>query len=1763
MSVLSVSDLVEQHVHLRPDATAVTYPAGAGDVSLTYGELSEAANRLAAHLRAKGVGRGDRVVTSVAPGPAMVTAFLAVVRTGAAYVPVDPANPAERRRLIVRDSTARAVLTQSAAPEDYRGLDTVVVDLDAEADAIAARPAALPEPAAGPDDAAYVCYTSGTTGTPKGVVVPHRAVVDFARSYDYLRLDPTDVVAQAANPAFDAVTFEIWTTLAAGARLVGLAKESVVDPGRFQEAVAAHGITTIFLTTALFNLIARERPAAFAPLRTVLFGGEACDPRRVREVFAAGAPERLLHVYGPTETTTFATWHEVDAPAEDARTIPIGRALGTTVAVVVGTDGAPVAPGATGELLLGGPGLATGYLDRPELTAQRFVEDTFTGGGGRLYRTGDVVLLREDGALEFVGRVDNQIKLRGFRIELGEIEAQLTGHPGVSAAAVTLHETPDGDKRLVAHVVPAPPAAAAAEPDAQITEWKEIYETLYDDAGSEGLGTDFAGWNSSYDARPIPLEQMREWQGATLERVRELPRRRVLEIGVGTGLLMGHLARDPECEEYWGTDFSERVITALTAQTQADPELAAKVRLLRRGAEDTSSLPTGHFDTVVINSVIQYFPGLDYLRTVIEGVLPLLAPGGALLLGDLRNLDLARCFQTGVELASPGGADKTRDALLRSVDERVELETELLLAPALFDALARELPAVRAVDVRVKRGLHHNELTRYRYEAVLSTAAPVADLATAPVLRWGQDIASAAAVTAHLEAVRPATLRLAAVPNRRVHEENTALAELEAAASLPALAPDPEELCAAGERLGYLALPTWSGQGATLLDVVFVDPDRVPAGALTGVHTAPVAAAETCANTPNAFDRTVGLDVTLNGYLQERLPDYMIPSALMLLDALPLNANGKVDRKALPVPSFTAEPTGGLPGTPLQEIVRDLFAEVLGLPRGQVHADSDFFHIGGHSLAAARLLSKARTTLGADPGSRAVYEAPTPAAFAALLGDAPAPRTGPGGADGSVTLPLRLHGALNERALDAALDDLGHRHEALRNSRLGVAGTLLHAVSADEHLLELSLPADAVDLWSHVPLAAEFARAYGARATGDTPHRSPAVRSSAPRASHGDIAPTALTDAPAAAPADPRYSTLETELAADLHARLTAFAAEHSVTAFMVAHAALVALLTQVGADTGPRGEITVAAPVPARDSEALRDAVGPYGRTLALTVDAAADTSFTELLRLVRETDLTAYRHPGPLALPGGVALAVLQETDAHFEAAGLTVRPEPLRPVLPGADLGLTLTERQTTAGTGAGIRLTTAYLAASVDEATAASLTDRFVAVLEAALTDPALPLGRLRPAPDRTGAEGTWAGADAALPPGDPAALIAAQVDHAPGAELLPGLTYGELGARADLLAHALLEHRAGPGTSVLTALSSPAAFAVAALAVARTGAALLPVNPAQPVPALPAHLRPVVLLLDGPADLLLADVPGAARLVRDEAAEAPTAGHWPFTDADRLRPASADDPLLLIPTDEGTVVCGSAAVAAATLARPAEAAWLVHGYPDGDAALGLLGALASGARVHVANASLTRSVPHEVLGWLRATGARTVIGGADETLCALLALARAEGAELAVSGGWAEARLVVEQTGEGPARPAPGYRAHILDAALRPVAPGETGALYIAGVGVAQGYAGTPTTTGERFLPDPFAAPGTTARMWRTGQAARLEDDGRLSVLDGPAEDDPYTDEFATFVVLSDPQGHHALWPAAVPAPEGWHETHAEDLYELCLDHLGSRPGEPR
>jgi amino acid adenylation domain-containing protein len=329
-----------------------------------------------------------------------------------------------------------------------------VVCLDADWEEIAREMQSAPKLKVGAEDLAYVIYTSGSTGTPKGVQVTHRAINRLVCNTDYVDIGPTDRFAQASVVSFDAATFELWGALLHGACVVGVSREVALSPREFSEFLRTRGITVMFLTTALFNQMAREAPGAFRFLRYMLFGGEAVDASAVRAVLHEGPPQHLLHVYGPTEVTTFSTWHPVTELDDAAITVPIGRPIANTTAYVLDEQRQPVPVGVPGELYLGGDGLARGYLNRQELTAERFVDHPFSKeGGARLYRTGDWVRYLADGAIEFIGRRDNQVKIRGFRIELGEIEAALGRVPQVQEAVVVVREDTPGDKRVVAYVV--------------------------------------------------------------------------------------------------------------------------------------------------------------------------------------------------------------------------------------------------------------------------------------------------------------------------------------------------------------------------------------------------------------------------------------------------------------------------------------------------------------------------------------------------------------------------------------------------------------------------------------------------------------------------------------------------------------------------------------------------------------------------------------------------------------------------------------------------------------------------------------------------------------------------------------------------------------------------------------------------------------------------------------------------------------------------------------------------------------------------------------------------------------------------------------------------------------------------------------------------------------------------------------------------------------------------------------------------------------
>ncbi|MFC9328528.1 amino acid adenylation domain-containing protein [Kitasatospora sp. NPDC057015] len=456
----TVVDLFDERAAASPDVVAVAM----GGRTLTYRELRERSTALAGRLTALGVGRGDLVALYLERTAELPVALLGVLRTGAGYLPLDPGYPVDRLAFVLADSGAALLLANREPAPEVAAAAPAVLRLDAGAadgagpDA-AADPAGLEAPAArpGPADTAYVLYTSGSTGRPKGVAVGHRALVNLLTSFaGRLGSGAQDVWLGLTSLSFDISALEIYLPLITGGRLVPAPDGLAVDGPGLLELIGREGVTHVQATPSGWRVLLGADPGRTA--LTALVGGEALPLPLAREL--RGAVARLFNVYGPTETTIWSTCAEIPA---DPESVTIGRPIANTRAHVLDELRRPLPIGVPGELYLGGDGVAQGYLGRPELTAERFVEDPYGPDGARRYRTGDLAAWTADGELDFLGRIDNQVKIRGHRIELGEIEARLLEHPAVAEAAVTVIEDPAGDPRLIGYLVSAGPAPAAAE----------------------------------------------------------------------------------------------------------------------------------------------------------------------------------------------------------------------------------------------------------------------------------------------------------------------------------------------------------------------------------------------------------------------------------------------------------------------------------------------------------------------------------------------------------------------------------------------------------------------------------------------------------------------------------------------------------------------------------------------------------------------------------------------------------------------------------------------------------------------------------------------------------------------------------------------------------------------------------------------------------------------------------------------------------------------------------------------------------------------------------------------------------------------------------------------------------------------------------------------------------------------------------------------------------------------------------------------------
>ncbi|TCP58032.1 non-ribosomal peptide synthase protein (TIGR01720 family)/amino acid adenylation domain-containing protein [Tumebacillus sp. BK434] len=961
--------LVSRQAAKAPDATALECQGR----PMSYRELDARSNSLARWLQQNGVGHGTFVGVSMDRSFELILSLLGIMKAGGVYVPLDPSYPLDRLSYILRETKAELLLTQEAYVEQFAGAVQRVVPLDTCREELAGESGAPVQSEATERSLAYAIFTSGSTGLPKGVLVEHRGLCNFAAHFsNALGVDASSRVLQFVASSFDVSLGEISVALGNGAALILEDKNRLLPGPDLAELLRERKITTLLTTPSVLA----ATPANDLPdLLAVAPGGEVFTKEIALRWMQEG--RRVLNAYGPTETTVGSSVHVVEAE----RDLNIGRPLPNTEVYVLDPNLQPVPIGVPGELYIGGVGVARGYLNRPELTAERFVPHPFSeAADARLYRSGDIVRWLADGQLEFVGRADHQVKIRGYRIELGEIQEQINLQDGVLDSAVIVRED-DGHKRIVAYVVPKPEETTGGSElqSEQVHAWEEMFDSYYTsytaqaaDSGAETFN--ILGWNSSYTGETLPEAEMREWLDHTINRILEQAPGRTMEIGCGAGLILYRVA--PHAESYVGADFSKSAIQSLDRYMQTLPETYAHVRVEERVADDLSGVESETLDTIIINSVLQYFPSIDYLLRVIEGAVDKTAPGGRVFLGDVRSLPLLEAFHSSIELFKADDATAT-DILRQRVQSAVERDGELVVDPSFFHALQGHLPKIGRVQIRPKRGVYRNELTAFRYDVILHIGESTAP-ADVVWTDWQRDGLTVGQLQHKLAAAAGQVEQLAFshLPDARIADAVRA-AEWLSRDDKPQTVGELRRLLQAESGAAGVEIEDLYAFERAGWQVEVTRPDSRVDGTFDVLFTRAGAARDRIsrqaarnerrlawhryANNPLHAKFARSLVPELRAQLEAALPDYMIPTAFVVLESLPLTPNGKVDTKALPAPQqarIAAEETYVAPQSETEQTLAKIWAGVLGLTQVGVH--DNFFELGGDSILSIQVVSRAK-----------------------------------------------------------------------------------------------------------------------------------------------------------------------------------------------------------------------------------------------------------------------------------------------------------------------------------------------------------------------------------------------------------------------------------------------------------------------------------------------------------------------------------------------------------------------------------------------------------------------------------------------------------------------------------------------------------------------------------------------------------------------------------------------------------------------------------
>ncbi|GAB3335658.1 hypothetical protein GCM10027299_44870 [Larkinella ripae] len=978
--------LLAQTATQFPEKTALVFQ----QQTLTYRQLHETANQVAHYLIQKGIRKNDIVGVSLDRSPEMLITLLAILKAGAAYLPLDPAYPHDRIAFMLTDSSARMVVTS----RKYAGrLDTTVRELELETalSESAALSSSEPVVTTGGSDLAYILYTSGSTGKPKGVLIEQHNIVNLLTSMlDWPGMTPDDRLLAVTTISFDIAGLELFLPLLVGATLVLADTETTRDGRLLLEAIQKEPISVIQATPATYKLMLAAGWETPLPLK-VLCCGEPLSKDLAEKLTARCAS--LWNMYGPTETTIYSTGKQI--LASDS-VITIGRPIQNTQVYILDTDGNRLGIGSVGEITIAGEGVARGYHNRPDLNAEKFVENRF--GTGLLYRTGDLGKWIPNGEIQCLGRIDQQVKIRGYRIELGEIEYALAGADDVREAVVVAREDRPGDPHLVAYVVPETAPVKSKSPN-----WKERWDVIYNMgvASEQQLALDDQNLDVAIAEQLSNRKDIRQeadaWLAQSIERIKALKPQRIMEVGCGAGQLLFALAAD--VKQYVATDYSQPAIDKLTEKITQQTDKFRHVRVRNGMADDFSALGSSSVDLVLVHSVAQYFPNTAYFLNVIRNAVEVTAAGGCVFIGDMQGKNTLRMHHAYDQLQRSTD-EKTVAEFRETVERRVQMEDEFLADPAFFYALPQLIPGIAGVEIQLRKGKFRNETTKYHYDVWLYVGkAP--QVVTATVELDGRKV-SLAAIEQQLRTNPPTVVFVKNLFNERTAQDfallqlvnqaggQTPIRTIKEKLAQAAVGIDPDLFWQLGESLGYQAHIRWAVDGIdNRFEVVFIPkslPNRmpaIPAGAV--IHESVIGS---FARDPHKVNPTVSKE-QLQHWKQrakDLLPDYMVPRAFVVLPQLPLTPNGKIDRKALPKPeteSLSAEPVVERARSKEEELVATIWSEVL--QHDNIKNTDDFFELGGHSLIAVQVMTRIEKETGKRLPLSTLFEYSTIQKLANLL----------------------------------------------------------------------------------------------------------------------------------------------------------------------------------------------------------------------------------------------------------------------------------------------------------------------------------------------------------------------------------------------------------------------------------------------------------------------------------------------------------------------------------------------------------------------------------------------------------------------------------------------------------------------------------------------------------------------------------------------------------------------------------------------------------